>query len=349
MALIYDLADPQELLGFTRGIQQELETNVFVLNQFLPNDNIDEIEYRFTQGQLQDQDVATVRAWDTEAPIGNRQGIKRIMGELPPISKKIPVGEEERLRLRMLERNGDAGELIRAIYNDTANLARSVTGRVELFRGEALETANISIDENGVVQEIPFGRRADFNAAANTAAGTDKWDDHDNSDPIEFLQGLNDKYRDVNGGNPGLYLTSTKVINHLLRNAKIRTYLGSLGGTPGLVTNAQLASVLSAFNLPPLVAYDVVVRIDGVQTRVISDDKIIGLPPAGEPLGRTFWGTTAEAIELAGAQQIDSAQAPGMVSVVEKTFDPVKTWTKVAGIALPVLANPDLTIVGDVL
>lgn len=347
MALIYDLADPQELLGFTRAIQQELEENTFVLNQFLPNDNIDDIEYRFTTGQLRDQDAAVVRAWDTESPIGNRQGIARKMGELPPISKKMAVGEEERLRLRSLERNGDATEIINAIYNDAANLARSVTARVELFRGEALETGQIVIDENGVKQTIDFERDSDMEPTA--LAGTAKWDDYDDSDPIGNLTTWVEAYTDLNGTAPGVILTSRKIVNHLLRNDQVRTYLGSLAGTPALVTNDQLRSVFGAFDLPPIVTYDVSVRVDGTQTRVISDDKVIFLPPAGEPLGRTFFGTTAEAIELAGAQQIGAGQAPGMVSVVEKTFDPVKTWTKVAAIALPVLTNPNLTLVADVI
>jgi len=347
MALIYDLADPQELLGFTRGVQQELEQNQFVLNQFLPNDNIDDIEYRFISGQLQDQDAAVVRAWDTESPIGNRQGIARKMGELPPISKKMRVGEEERLRLRQLERGGDAREIVDAIYNDAANLARSVTARVEMMRGEALETGQIDIDENGVEQVIDFGRDATMEPAA--LAGTNKWDDYDDSDPIGNLTTWVEAYTDLNGTAPGLILTSRKIVNHLLRNDQLRTYLSSLAGSPALITNEQLRSVLAAFDLPPIVTYDVSVRVDGTQTRVISDDKVIFLPPAGEPLGRTFFGTTAEAIELAGAQQIASDQAPGMVSVVEKTFDPVATWTKVAAIALPVLVNPNLTLVADVI
>lgn len=347
MALIYDLADPQELLGFTRGVQQELETNQFVLSQFLPNDNIDDIEYRFTSGSLQDQNAAVVRAWDTESPIGNRQGIARKMGELPPISKKMAVGEEERLRLRQLERNGDATEIVNAIYNDAANLARSVSARIEMFRGEALETGQIAIDENGVVQTIDFARDPAMEPAA--LAGVDKWDDYADSDPIANLTAWVEAYVDLNGTAPALGLTSRKIINHLLRNDKVRTHLGSLAGTPALVTNDQLRSVLAAFDLPPLVPYDVSVRVDGAQTRVISDDKVILLPPATEPLGRTFLGTTAEAIELAGAAQIATDQAPGMVSVVEKTFDPVKTWTKVAAIALPVLVNPNLTLVADVI
>lgn len=347
MALIYDLADPQELQGFVRGVQQELETNQFVLSQFLPNNNIDDIEYRFVRGELRDQDAAVVRAWDTESPIGNRQGISRVMGELPPISKKMRVGEEERLRLRQLERGGDSSEIVAAIYNDAANLARAVTARVELFRGEALETGQLNIDENGVEQVVDFDRDTDMEPAA--LAGTDKWDDYDDSDPIGDLTTWVEAYTDLNGTAPGLILTSRKIVNHLLRNDQLRTYLGSLAGTPALITNDQLRSVFNAFDLPPIVTYDVSVRVDGTQTRVISDDKVIFLPPASEPLGATFFGTTAEAIELASAQQISTDQAPGMVSVVEKTFDPVSTWTKVAAIALPVLVNPNLTLVADVI
>lgn len=347
MALIYDLADPQELQGFVRGIQQELETNTFVLSQVLPNDNIDDIEYRYTQGQLQDQDAAVVRAWDTESPIGNRQGIARKMGELPPISKKMRLGEEERLRLRQLERNGDATEIVARIYDDAANLARSVTARVEMFRGEALETGQIAIDENGVQATIDFGRDATMEPAA--LAGGAKWDQPTTMDPVGDLTTWLTAYSDLNGTTPGAMLMSRKIVNNLLRSDQLRTYLGSLAGTPALITNEQLRTVLSAFDLPPIFIYEVSTRIDGVRTRVISDDKVIFLPPAGEPLGRTFFGTTAEAIELAGAAQIATNQAPGMVSVVEKTFDPVATWTKVAAIALPVLVNPNLTLVADVL
>ena len=46
MALIYDVVDVQELTGFVRGVQLERELNVFQLSRFLPNENIDDIEYR---------------------------------------------------------------------------------------------------------------------------------------------------------------------------------------------------------------------------------------------------------------------------------------------------------------
>src|SRR5215217_7149996 len=131
MALILDLVDPQELIGYVRQFQAEEEANQFRLAAYLPNDNIDDIEYRITTGALRMPDAAMVRAWDTESPIGSRQGIKRLFGELPPISKKIRLGEEERLRRRKLETGSNAA-IVDAIYDDAANMTLSVLSRIEM-------------------------------------------------------------------------------------------------------------------------------------------------------------------------------------------------------------------------
>lgn len=340
--LLYDLADPQELNGFVRGIQQEQEDNQFVLSQVLPNDNIDEITWRITQGQLTDQDAAKIRTWDTEAPIGSRQGIARLMGELPPISKKMRLGEEERLRKRALER-GSNQAIIDAIFDDAGNLARSVAARVEMLRGEALYTGQININENGVVQTVDFSR-----AAGHTVAPAILWSSTGTATPIQNEQAWLATYRAANGTNPGLALTSTAVLNNLALNAQYRALAAQNGISPAFLSINQINQIRAAYSLPPIFLYDVQVRVDGTQTPVIPTDRFIYLPPSGSGLGATFFGTTAEALELTEAQQISQDQAPGMVSVVSKTFDPVATWTKVAAIALPVLANPNLTFVADV-
>lgn len=346
MALIYDLADPQELQGFVRGIQEEEDNNQFVLSQFLPNDNIDDIEWRLTRGQLRDQDVAPVRAWDTEAPIGSRQGLERIFGELPPISKKMRLGEEERLRRRSLERNGDVTEIVNAIYDDAANLARAIAGRFELFRGEALFEASITINENGVnLPAIDFGRTADHEVTAGTL-----WSDIAASTPIQNEQAWLTVYKRTNNGmSPGLALASQAIIDKLLLNAQYRAMAPVNGVTPPFLSLPAVNQIRAAYSLPPIVPYDVMVRVDGVHTRTTPEDQLLYLPPAGQPLGKTLFGTTAESLELIGAQQIASDQAPGMTAVIEKTFDPVATWTKCAAIGLPLVANPDMTLVATVL
>lgn len=342
MQLIYDLVDTQELNGFVRGIQQEEERNRFVLQNYLPNDFIDEMEYRVPRGQHQDQDAAPVRAWDTEAPIGTRQGFARLMGELPPVSKKIPVTEEERLRRRALER-GNNQALEDAVYDDAANLTRSVLARVEMFRGEALHSGQIVINENGVRQAIPFGRKASHSVAPATL-----WSTTAAADPVRDIMAWVAVYITTNGVAPAFILTSTEVVANLLLNASIRALAGTVAGAPGIVTVDTLQSILRAFGLPPIVTYDVMVRVNKVATRVIPANKVILMPPANEPLGATLWGTTAEALVLTGAQEIAVDQAPGLVAVTMASYDPVHTWTKVASVPLPVLPNPDLTLTATV-
>lgn len=341
MALVLDLADPQELNGFVRGIQLELERNRFVLNNYLPNRMIDEIEYSLTRGQLRDEDSATVRAWDTESPIANRQGLEKLAGELAPISRKIRLGEEERLRARMI-RDGNAQPIINAIYDDAAKMARAVLTRIERLRGETLEFAQITLNENGVAQTVPWGRKAGHTVTAATP-----WSTVATAVPVADMRSWVQTYIDSNGVAPAFALTSSSVISDLLRNAEIRDLAGVSVGT-GIVSLTTVEAVFSAFGLPPFVPYDVNVRVDGAQQKVIGTRKVILMPPADEPLGGTFFGTTAEALELVEARALQQDQAPGMVATVHKLDDPVSTWTKAAAIAFPVLINPDLTFTATV-
>lgn len=340
--LIYDLVDTQELQGYVRGVQIEEDRNRFVLSQYLPNRQVDEIEWRANTGTLRDQDAAVVRSWDTESPIGSRQGISRLMGELPPISKKIRLGEEERLRRRALERSSST-ELVNAIYDDAGNMARAVLARIEMMRGELLFNAKIVLNENGVSQTIDFARLGSHTVTAGTL-----WSTTASATPVSDLRTWIAVYIATNGVPPAFILASTDVVSNLLLNAQIRALATNVAGTPALVTVDTVQAVLQAFGLPPIVTYDVNTRVNGVATRVTPSNKIVLMPPANEPLGNTILGTTAESLELADAQQINIDQTPGLVSVVEKTFDPVATWTKAAAVALPIMPNPNLTFTATV-
>src|ERR1035437_2871888 len=337
--LIYDLANPQELLGFVRNIP----FSQFTLDQFLPVETLNDIEYRFTRSDLIDQEIAPYRAWDAEAAIGSRQGLSRIMGEIPPISKKIRLGEEQRLRLRSLQIGGDTTDLVNQIFDDSALMTRSVQGRIEVARGRALYDGKFVVNENGFVQtldfEVPGGDRV--------VPGT-LWSDTVNAKPVDDLRAWVDAYVAVNGFKPGYALGSTPIVTNLLKNAEIRTLSATIAGTPGLVTRSALDATLVEFELPPLVVYDAFVQSGGSRVRVVPSGHLVFLPPPDQGLGSTFMGITAEALELAGAGQITTQQAPGIISVVDKTFDPVSLWTKVAAVAIPVIANPRMLLISVV-
>jgi hypothetical protein len=356
--MITDLVDPQELIGYARSAQLEEERNRLTLSNYLPNDTTPDgdIEFRVTRGAFRDQDAATVRAWDTEAPIAARQGVGKIMGELLPVSRKIPLGEEERLRKRGLERGltGSANAaLVDAIYNDAENMAKAVANRFELFRGEVLVTGKVTLNENGVAPPVvDFGRKAGHTVVLLT---TTRWSDYGgtapayNSDPIGNMRTWVQAYIDANGVAPGFALTSTRVISTLMQHPAIRSLVAGPGGMSSIVTVDTVNAALQAFGLPALVPYDTVVRVAGTQTRPIADDKVILMPPVNERAGATLFGTTAEAIDLAEARLISQDQCPGMVVVPMKESDPVRTWTLATAVGFPVLTNPDLTFAAQVL
>lgn len=349
MVMLTDLVDPQELIGYVRAADLEAQRNRFVLSNYLPNDTTPdgEIEFRWTRGNFRDQNAAKVRAWDAEAPIAGRQAVERLMGEILPVSQKIRLGEEERLRNRGLQLGQSPAQnrpLVNAIFNDAANMARAVAARFELMRGEALEKATVTINENGVsTGTIDFLRKAGHTVTAGTL-----WSDLTNGDPIANMRAWVQTYIDSNGIPPAFALTSTQVISYLMQSAKVRAFAAGVGGTPGLITVDTVNAIFVAYGLPPFVPYDANIRVDGTQTRPIAVNKVILMPPSTEPLGATLFGTTAEALELTEAQLIDQDQAPGMVAVPMKMQDPVATWTLATAVGFPCLTNPDLTFTATV-
>jgi len=333
--LIYDLADPTELAGFVRNVPLP---QFDLINTVMPGENIDDIDYRFTRGDLVDMDVATFRAFDAEAPIGTRPGLARVSGELPPISKKMRLGEEQRLRLRQLQRSeGNVAGIADQIFDDAGRLAVSVAGRLELAAGQSLDTGVLTINENGVLAQIDYGFTAEQKPVLT---GGDLFSDP-GADVLGSLALFVEQWTARNGGEvPGYFLTSKRVRNSMVRNTVLRNYV--FGGTTNSgampMPVSRLNDVLGDFDLPPVRTYDTVLPVGGTSTRPIRDDRLIVMPAAA--VGSTFYGVTAEALELVDARQIRADLAPGMVAVNYKTFDSVATWTKVAAIATPIIKNP---------
>jgi hypothetical protein len=335
---------PTELTGYARAALADFPVNQFALAQWLPNRTIDDLLYRFTRGGEGLTEAATFRAYDTESPIGKRPGVTRITGELPPISRKIRLGEYDRLRQRQ------ATPAIRnAILDDTTRMVRAIAARLEMARGEALYTGKITLNENGVIATVDFGRKAGHTVTAATL-----WSDLTNSKPITDLMSWRDTYVATNGQDPGAILTSRRVASLLLQNAQIKNVAYPSNSPASLVTQSTVTAVLEAFGLPPIHIYDAQVSVSGTGTRVIPDDRVMLLPaptgssdPGGTDLGATLLGVTAESMEPDFGLDNESDQ-PGIVAGAYSTKDPVAVWTKAACIGLPVLANPDLTFCADV-
>lgn len=339
MLLTTDYITPVELTGYVRAALADLEVNRFTLSRYLPSQTIDDLQFRFTKGGEGLAEAATFRAYDAESPIGKRPGLSRVTGELPPISRKIRLGEYDRLR----QRRADT-QIRTAILDDAERMVRGVAARVELARGEALYSGQLAIDENGVQATVDFGRDA-----SHTVAPAILWTAA-NAVPLTDLMAWRDTYVATNGSEPGVIVTSRRVLALMMRNGEMRNLVFPGGSQqPDIVTQTAVTQVLNAFGLPPIELYDAQVSVGGATQRVIPDDRLLLLPAPdgmdGDQLGATLWGTTAESLEpeydLAGDE-------PGIVAGPYSTKDPVAVWTKAAGVALPVLANPNLTFAADV-
>lgn len=336
---IRDLIDPAELIGVVR----RLEFPRFSLANYFPRSDVEAINYSFVRESADALETAAMRSFDTPAPIGKRPGLSRVMGELPPISKKIPLTEGDRLMLAELQRNrGQESPIVDQVFADAARMVRAVEARIELARGDALTDGIVTIAENGLQFTIDYGV-----PAAHKVVAAASWA-NPATDIIGHISSWVDTYVDTNGVPPARAIASGKVVGNMLRNDGIKALVAGPNAVPGLLTQDQVNQIFTALGLPPVEKYDVqVTPINGAKQRVIPIDRFIMLPGEDDVIGGTQYGVTAEAIELAQEGLLEQSDVPGIVAVVWKTPDPVQTWTKGAAIALPVIVNPDLLFTAD--
>lgn len=338
MQLIDEYATPAELTGYARAALADRPENDFSLDRWLPNRTINDLSYRFTRGGGGLTEAATFRAYDASSDVAYRPGGARVSGELPPISRKIPVGEYERIKRRNLETQN--AEIRDAMLDDGVRLARQIAARMELARGEAIFNGSVVLNENNVQASVDFGRAAGHTVTAGTA-----WS-NPAADVIGDFQAWLEVYNDSNGGDPEYGLISRAIWMALKRNTQLRG-LSTTGATaPSVLTDSLLAAILADHGIPPLVRYDAKVNVGGVSTRITPNDKLAFLPAQGDALGQTLWGVPVEADDPRYGLAGDEA---GIAVGGYKTEDPQTVWTRATAIALPVVAAPDLSFVADVL
>ncbi|CQD15737.1 phage structural protein [Mycolicibacterium conceptionense] len=339
MALWTDLITPAELTGFARAAVEDVERQKATLARWLPNYSVPDVVVRTIVAADGNGALAQYRAFDAETPIGSGGAGTRKVFELLPLGLKERVSEYDQLRAR----GNDGNAIITGGVEKAAQrVANAVVDRLEVARGQALDTGALTINENGVVQTMTFGR-----PAGNTVTAATLWSGA--AKPLDDLIAWGDVFAAGNQGNqPGAIVTSKRVVAALQRNADIRGLVATVGGTPGIVSIDALSAVLASYGLPPITIYDRKIR----GNNVLPDNKVYLLPAAVDPngqseLGATFFGETLEAGEP--EYGIGSADQPGLVVGAWKTKDPIAVWVHSNAIAMPVLVNPVASMVATVL
>lgn len=339
MTLWTDLITPAELTGFARAAVEDVERQKATLARWLPNYSVPDVVVRTIVANDGTGALAQYRAFDAETPIGSGGTGTRKVFELLPLGLKERVSEYDRLRARG---NDAQAMIIGGIEKAAQRVANAVVDRLEVARGQAIDTGALTINENGVVQTMTFGR-----PAGNTVTAATLWSGA--AKPLDDLIAWGDVFAAGNQGNqPGAIVTSKRVVAALQRNADIRGLVATVGGTPGIVSIDALSAVLASYGLPPITIYDRKIR----GNNVLPDNKVYLLPAAVDPngqseLGATFYGETLEAGE--SEYGIGGADQPGLVVGAWKTKDPIAVWVHSNAIAMPVLVNPVASMVATVL
>lgn len=335
--LVWDLVDPAELISYVRQYANEMlrDDAQFYLQEYLPVRTTDEIEFRIRQGDLNDIDAAKYRAWDTPAPLTGRPGTTRIEGELGPISRQIPLSEEEHVRKVALDR-GNSDPIIDMIFADAVRMVRSVYARLEIARGDLIDDGIVTISENGLTLTADFSR-----AAGSSKTTLTTWDTLATATPLSDLLGWVDDYADVNGFEPDHIIMPRATRAFLALNQEMRDYAAAGGTTPTRLNDASISNIFAAEGLPPIRIRDTQFRVDGVRTRVLPTDKVFLMPPASAAYGETRMGLTAEAIRAVELGFIQSVDAAGVVAAVLQQDHPVQTSTLGTAVGIPISPNPD--------
>lgn len=351
-----DLILPATLTGYARASQEAYEEQTWgTLARYLPNEFVPDIVARFWVGRAGLLPVAPFRSYDTETPLGKLQGKQRVTIELPPIGEKMRVSEYDQLRFR-----GDMSQtfIINSIMDVTKQIVTDVNDRLEVARGQAIETGQLDIDENGFVQSADWERDDSMTVDATDNGGS-LWSDPTDATPLADLTAWCQHFLDTNNMMPGSILTSRNVLRNLARTAEMRNLYSTLVGRPSVVNRNSINEVLADNDLPPFDIYERHAVFDngdgdGEKVRnILSPNKLFLLPAPSDPnsgnngFGATYWGQTLEADEPDYGLQPD--EMPGIVAGVWKTRDPIGVWVHCNAIGLPVLGDANRSMVATVL
>lgn len=342
MALWTDIIDPATLSGYARASLADYEAKRGTLARWLPNRTVPSIDVRFVAGSSGLVDVADFRAYDAEPTVGKGPSGRRVTIELPAIGQTIPVSEYNQLRAQGATLTDETA--LATVLATTDRVVRAVADALERLRGVVLQTGKATVSN---FMDDDFGRAAGHTVSAGAAwsiAGTDALGD---------LTTWSDTYQDENGELPGAILMSTRVLRSMANLTQLKTQLLNSASRPATMQDVQ--DSVQAAGLPPIYLYDRRVSVAGSSTKVLSDDRVFLLPApvdvndsAGTQLGSTFWGRTLTSTEA--NWDIPDPDQPGLVAGVYRNQKPPMIAEVISdAIALPVLANANLSFVADVL
>lgn len=267
--------------------------------------------------------MALVHAFDTEARIGDRPDIQEFKAELLLVKQKLNQGEALRKKIKDAGMSKEEATVIRAVYNDAANLISAVLTRFEAMADEALCTGKLHIEENNAEVDIDYGLPAKHRLTVQN------W----NNAATDILGDLV-KIRKVSNNKIVRALVSDKVMGYITNNTKLLDIASKQGEY--LTEDFAKNYIASKFGIEFVVVggtYKLSHQSD-TEYNFFDEDVIVFLTTNGE-VGKLFVTTTPE-------EDVDmnAAKTNGFVAVSQWLgTDPVTVWTKASAVGFPAFRN----------
>ncbi len=296
--------------------------------------------------------AAQFRNWDGNYWTAPRDtGAEKRM-RMMPLGGKLSVGEYERRQMEYASVGGTIQSILTtAIYNDLENLTRYTQNRIELAWGDVLSDGILTIQENGVSQQVNYAIPQDQIVTASTL-----WSNLAESNPLDDMLAWFDVWVALNGEPPGRTLLSLEMARLLQQNQSLINAIKGAVFEVTRVTLQDISDLLANYGLPPVLwtnvynsFFDVQSSTGQLQTqRPIPSNIFCFLPDDMSTLGFTAWGTPTTVMEL-NENHIQVQEAAGIIGIlVREEQPPFRKSTFVDAVALPVIADPRKLLIATV-
>ena len=345
-----NIVDPLELTGFIREL---VDAEISGLATYLPNQFRLVLDYEFNLAERERPKVAHYRAFDAESDLTSRPGFSKVTGSIPPLSRKMLLSEADRTRLNLAFASNDIkSQYLRdLVFNDAERITKEILARIELARGSVLSSGTVTFtSEEALLTTVNYNDGASA-VQTNTAAILWTTANAATATPLADMRAWMQTYADNNSDDlPIVGLTSRTAINRAMATTEVRAlFQNQAGNSPSFITEGNFATLLSQYGIPPLVEYRTRFNVDGTVTRVLNENTIVWLPAADvDTFGETMFGVGSDSLDLVEMGGMDISAAPGLTGRAWKTIDPPQNWTRVGGLALPVLKDPKRIMVSTV-
>lgn len=317
-----------QLTGYVQNVPQSRE---YLLRQFLPTENVYDINFAYNVINGKYATAASITGWNASAPLRDTKEIEKAFGQVAKVQHGFRLDETQLIQYNRPRSPEEANAVIEQIYQSTDELSQGVDDIEEYMRAQAVYTGKLKYDddENDIHIDIDFGIPSE-----NKVTATTPWSDA-GSNPLSDLQAAVEQFKKQNQRRKPvvMHITSATEAN-LLQNEQIRTQIYGKDNGQRLLTKADIQNAFSALGLPPYQINDDVIVIDDKEVQLLEDNKAVLI---GSDLGKTMLGPTVE-----------NNYTPGKFAVPTVKTNPPEESVIVGEAVFPALKRPQSIVIMSV-